>query len=94
MRTSELVYGEASDVADYLHYTDSDNIDVGTLTSALVNALNRIDYLESMVRDLQDRVVARDPARIRAESESDQAQADLAADGYREYDEGDLDEDF
>jgi hypothetical protein len=54
MRAAQLIYGEASDVADYL--MGATKVDVDTLTGALINALQRIDRLEGQASALRREV--------------------------------------
>lgn len=54
MRASEITYGEARDVSDWLHVTDTDDIGQGDLVGALVNALNRIDALEKRLAKAEE----------------------------------------
>lgn len=60
MKAADLTYGGAQKVADWLN--QAPGVSVEELTGALVNALNRIHYLENRCEVLET-IAARDGVR-------------------------------
>ncbi len=57
MTSTEIQYGEAKEVANYLYCTDLKVLlDKGYVVSALINALHRIDALEKQNEEMHKKV--------------------------------------